>query len=283
MTQDNLNLRELCLALMRADTEEAVITILEEAEYWKDDTAWRWLGDAEHNYSTVGNQQSRAEQAIVEKLINSMDARLMAEARLAKCLPLVGSEPQAPDTPASVAEARQRFFGSQLNDMEVLSRGITLAATAPGTPQGGFKRPCFSIADQGEGQTPARMPETILSLLQGNKDKIKFAQGKFNMGGTGVLEFCGLDRNLQFVLSKRHPDLVDPASGDPRDGHWSFTIIRRNDPVDGKGSRYVYLAPADNDDQPDKKGLLSFRRRNHADLPRKQRSVCQEERVGHDH
>ncbi len=175
MTQNDTTLRDLCLALMRADTEEEVIAILEDAGYWNDDTAWRWLGDAEHNYSTVGNQQSRAEQAIVEKLINSMDALLMREARLAKCLPLVGSEPQAPDAPTSVAEARQRFFGSQLNDLEFLSRGITVAATAPGTPRGGFPRPCFSIADQGEGQTPARMPETILSLLQGNKDKIKFA------------------------------------------------------------------------------------------------------------
>ncbi len=78
------------------------------------------------------------------------------------------------------------------------------------------------------------------------------------MGGTGVLEFCGLNRNLQFVLSKRHPDLVDPVGDDPLDGHWSFTIIRRNDPVDGKGSRYVYLAPAGNDDHVDKKGLLNF-------------------------
>ena len=258
MINDNSALRGLCLDLMHADTEAEVIAILEQVGYWQDDTAWRWLGGAEHNYSTVGNQQSRAEQAIVEKLINSMDACLMAEARLNKCLPLVGNEPQAPDTPRSVAEARQRFFGSQLNDLETLSRGITVAATAPGTPRGGFKRPCFSIADQGEGQTPSRMPETILSLLQGNKDKIKFAQGKFNMGGTGVLEFCGLDRNLQFVLSKRHPELVDPASGDPRDSHWSFTVIRRNDPVDGKGSQYVYLAPADNDHEPETKGLSSF-------------------------
>lgn len=257
MVNDNATIRELCLALMQADSEAQVISLLEAAGYWSDESSWRWLGDAEHNYSTVGNQQSRAEQAIVEKLINSMDARLMAEARIAGCLPLVGSEPQSPDTPTSVAEARQRFFGKQLNDLEQLSRGITVAATAPGTPRGGFNRPCFSIADQGEGQTPARMPKTILSLLQGNKDKIKFAQGKFNMGGTGVLEFCGLDRNLQFVLSRRHPQLVD-ASGDPRDGCWSFTIIRRNDPVNGKGSQYVYLAPMVSDEEPDKRDLLSF-------------------------
>ena len=258
MTTDHSTLRDLCLALMRADTERDVIELLEVAGYWSNQAAWRWLGDAKHNYSTVGNQQSRAEQAIVEKLINSMDARLMAEARLAKCLPLSESEPQAEDTPQSVAEARQRFFGDQLGNLETLSRGITVAATAPGTPKQGFKRPCFSIADQGEGQTPARMPETILSLLQGNKDQIKFAQGKFNMGGTGVLEFCGRDRNLQFVLSRRHPDLVDPENGDPRDNKWSFTVIRRNDPVAGKGSQYVYLAPVGINQSSDRRDLLSF-------------------------
>lgn len=281
MTPKDSSLRELCLALMHADTEADVIGILKKANYWDDETAWRWLGDAEYNYSTVGNQQSRAEQAIVEKLINSMDARLMAEARLAGHLPPVGSEPQSPDTPKSVSEARQLFFGGQLNDPETLSHGITVAATAPGTPNSGFKRPCFSIADQGEGQTPANMPKTILSLLSGNKDKIKFAQGKFNMGGTGVLEFCGLKRNLQFVLSRRHPDLVDPESDSPNDNRWSFTIVRRNDPVDdGKGSQYVYLAPVGNGQESDKKNLLSFEADTMPIFPKGNEAYVRESRWG---
>lgn len=258
MINDNENLKALCLELMRADTENEVICILEKAEFWHDDSSWRWLGDAEHNYSTVGNQQNHAEQAIVEKLVNSIDARIICEARLKGYLPPVENEPQKSDTPNSVTEACKLFFGNSVDELESLSKDITVAATAPGTHNSGFKRPCFSIADRGEGQTPSRMPSTILSLLKGNKDKIKFVQGKFNMGGTGVLEFCGLDRNLQFVMSRRHPKLVDLDSNDQSDDHWGFTIIRRNDPVDGKGSQYVYLAPVANNEKTDEKGVLSF-------------------------
>lgn len=234
--------KDLCLALIEADTEEEVIRLLKKAGYWESSEAWRWLGDEEFNYSSVGNQQSRAEQAIIEKLINSIDAKLIAAARIDGCLPKTEHTPQAPDTPQTIIEARSRFFGDQLKDMESLSRGITVAATGA-KPREGNGRPCFSIVDDGEGQTPKKMPDTILSLHKGNKDKIKFVQGKFNMGGTGVLEFCGMDRNLQLVVSRRHPDLLPNPVEHEEDSHWSFTVIRREDPTDGKSSRFTYLAP----------------------------------------
>lgn len=255
---DNDALKKLCLSLIKADSEREVIDLLSASGMWEDPDAWRWLGDEEFNYSSVGNQQSRAEQAIVEKLINSVDAKLIAEARLAGCLPISGHTPQTDDTPRSIAEARERYFGQALKDPETLSRSITVAATAKGTPQQGFPRPCFTIVDDGEGQTPQRMPQTILSLHKGNKDKIKFAQGKFNMGGTGVLEFCGMDRNLQLVVSKRHPKLIDSDQNAGNDGDWSFTIIRREDPTNGKSSRFAYLAPIGSDEKPNEGGLLHF-------------------------
>ena len=262
MTNDDR--QKLCLDLMHADSERDVIDLLRTSGYWDQEAAWRRLGDQKYNYSTVGNQQSLAEQAIVEKLINSIDAKLMAEARIHGYLPKRESRPQQPDTPTSLQDARLRFFGAQLNDYERLSRSITVSATAPGTPRQGYRRPCFTIVDDGEGQTPSRMPETILSLLQGNKDQIAFAQGKFNMGGTGVLEFCSQEHNLQLVLSKRHPALVDTQLIGPLDDHWSFTIIRRIDPREGKSSSYVYLAPVDCEDNANHGELLTF---SSANLP----------------
>jgi hypothetical protein len=125
-------------------------------------------------------------------------------------------------------------------------------------PREGRGRPCFTIVDDGEGQTPGAMPDTILSLHKGNKDKIKFVQGKFNMGGTGVLEFCGLERNLHLVVSKRCPDLLPQPLDYPSDAHWSFTVIRREDPTDGKSSRFTYLAPVDATAHPRAGGLLHF-------------------------
>ena len=50
--------------------------------------------------------------------------------------------------------------------------------------------PNIGIVDRGEGQSPRRMPNTILSINKTNKLKVPFVQGKFNMGGTGALSKC---------------------------------------------------------------------------------------------
>lgn len=74
--------KQLCIDLMHADTEAEVIQLLRALGHWDNAGAWRYLGDQEFNYSSVGNQQSKAEQANIEKLIYSIDAKLM----LAECL-----------------------------------------------------------------------------------------------------------------------------------------------------------------------------------------------------
>ncbi|HEX3856455.1 MAG TPA: hypothetical protein VHY30_04060 [Verrucomicrobiae bacterium] len=73
---NNNQKKELCLALMRADSETEVIRILTEAGYENDRRVWRLYGDRENNYSTIGNQQNRPDAALVEKMINSVDARM---------------------------------------------------------------------------------------------------------------------------------------------------------------------------------------------------------------
>ena len=55
-------------------------------------------------------------------------------------------------------------------------------------------RPSLSFYDAGEGQLPADFPRTFCSLIYGSdegsyKGAVPFAQGRFNMGGTGVLPF----------------------------------------------------------------------------------------------
>ncbi|MFN3961118.1 MAG: hypothetical protein ACK4NP_14590 [Parvularculaceae bacterium] len=250
--------KSLCLGLLKADTEAEVVLILSRAKLWQDRTKWRYLGDQEHNFSTVGGQQRQSEQALIEKLVNSIDTKLIAEARVQGYLGRTGSDPLKTDMPTTIAEAREKFFGDRLRDAAALSTSITVAATGAKPNEG---RPSFTIVDNGEGQTPAAMCDTILSLHKGNKDKIKFVQGKFNMGGTGVLEFCGRDHNVQLIISRRHPKL---RSGEhPLDDDWSFTVIRREDPVEGRSSRYTYLAPLVDDavvgDSERAKMLLHFK------------------------
>lgn len=51
----NHELRNLCLALMRADTETEVIDLLKQAGLWDAPEAWRFFGDRETNYNAIGN------------------------------------------------------------------------------------------------------------------------------------------------------------------------------------------------------------------------------------
>ncbi len=209
---ENEEIRGLCLALMRADTEAEVIDLLRRAGFWDPPEAWRFFGDYENNYNTIGNQQSRSDAALVEKLVNSVDARLTNE-----CL-IRGIDPESPKAPPGVREAVAAFFEdprrarsdtagriSHWSDSKrtEIARGITLAATGFPPAQG---KPCFTISDCGEGQTPEHMPATLLSLNRSNKLRIPFVQGKFNMGGTGVLKFCGR-QHLQLIVSRRNPEI----------------------------------------------------------------------------
>lgn len=96
--------KSLCLGLMRADSEQDVVEILRSVDLWDDDKAWRLFSDTENNYSSIGNQQADAVAALIEKIINSVDARLVNACRLAGC------DPEGPDAPQSMRAAVARFF-----------------------------------------------------------------------------------------------------------------------------------------------------------------------------
>jgi hypothetical protein len=231
---DNEQIKQLCLSLMEADTEEEVITILRGAGYWDDRLVWRFYGDFENNYSTIGNQAARPDAALIEKLVNSLDARLMNE-----CL-VRGIDPEGPSAPRSIQEAVAAFFeDGKLKSARAglikewdekkrteIARDITLTATGAPAREG---NPCFTISDCGEGQTPEMMPVTLLSLVRENKLRIPFVQGKFNMGGTGALKFCGR-HGLQLIVSRRNPNILRDKLNHPSDLQWGFTIVRREDP-----------------------------------------------------
>ena len=71
--------KRLCEDLLRADGESAVVEILRGAGYWNRPELWRHYGDVENNWGQSGNQQSLAEAALAEKIVNSVDARLISE------------------------------------------------------------------------------------------------------------------------------------------------------------------------------------------------------------
>ena len=182
---------------------------------------------------------------MVEKLINSVDAVLMGECMAA------GIPPNAFYAPRTIPEAVAMFihgdrskantlgyvsYWSRRQRREVSGR-ITLAAT------GARSNPSITIVDSGEGQTPSSMPNTLLSLGKRNKIDIHFVQGKFNMGGTGALRFCG-EQKLELIISRRNPNIKLGTSADDASLEWGFTIVRREDAKPNERvSTYKYLAP----------------------------------------
>ncbi|MHA1495058.1 MAG: hypothetical protein ACTSRQ_13690 [Candidatus Thorarchaeota archaeon] len=238
------------MKLAKAESVSEVRSILQTEGYWDDPSLWRDYGDIESNWSIVDNQQDRADGALVEKITNSVDALI-----LRNCW-RNGMNPESDsDVPKSLREAVKTFFkvsGSgtleQAWDSEIskLSELISIVAT------GEKKTPCLHIIDKGIGQTPQNFPHTLMSLLKRNKNKIRFVQGQYNMGATGVIPFCGND-GVQLVISRRDPEssqketeeaLKRGESPDSTRHDWGFTITRVFPPEEGEKLDVLrYLAP----------------------------------------
>ena len=97
---------QLFYKLLHAEDETEVDAILLDRGYLVDDESlWSALGGFENNFSTVGNQQAEPTGALVDKLINGIDAILIAA-----CFSQ-GVSPESVDAPQSMGEAVERFFG----------------------------------------------------------------------------------------------------------------------------------------------------------------------------
>ncbi|HHT9134923.1 MAG TPA: hypothetical protein ACFYD2_08465 [Candidatus Avalokitesvara rifleensis] len=232
--------REFCLRLLRAESEEEVIEVLQKQGFWDDRRVWKPYGNIPNNRGIVGNQQSSPVAALVEKIVNSIDAVLTAECYRN------GIDPTGHQAPKMMQSAVEKFLhvpGGRIQNLDGKARtpfAERIQLIACGTKE----HPCYLIIDDGEGQTPDQFPNTFLSLLGENKTRIPFVQGKYNMGGTGVLQFAGT-HSFQLIISRRQPDIPRPVSGS-LSMPWGFTLIRRLEPgPEQPQSTYVYLAPSD--------------------------------------
>ena len=273
--------KSLCDKLLLAESEKVIVQTLKEAGYWDNPPAWRPYGDLENNYGTIGNQQSEAVAALVEKVVNAIDARLTNE-----CLQR-GEDPESPQAPDSIREAVHRYFGdggsfdpdrsgrlSNWTDAKLNSEGDFITVTATGARPEGRRgarnaRPSLTITDNGEGQTPNDFPNTFLSLHRNNKIRTRFVQGKFNMGATGALPYCSENYNFQLIISRRNPAILNGNSS-TRAQEWGFTIVRRIEPSnDSRSSVFQYLAPVRSDSS--KYGeVLSFAAESYPIFPDRQ-------------
>lgn len=282
---DNQQSKDLCLALLHAENEQEVIDILEKHGLWEDSACWRYYGDNELNWSQAGGQQGRADFALNEKVINSIDAVLTRE-----CL-LAGIDPQSAGAPQSIREAVAKFIekaeklttsAGRVEDWTTefrrqVAENISVFATEPKGQKSGLK-PSINIADLGEGHTPEAFPVTLVSLGKKNKASVQFVQGKFCQGGSGAIRHCG-DKKLQLVISKRHTHLVASSSLVPSypqhdtDDCWGFTVVRREAATaTNKLPMLTYLAPLGASEKPREGGVLRFRSDEMAIFPKGDRA-----------
>ncbi len=237
MTIKEDNAKKLCFELLSSETEDEVTVVLKKWGFWENANSWKPYGNVQNNRGIVSNQQSSPVAALVEKIVNSIDAVLTGECFRA------GIEPTSVNAPKTMQDATEQFF--QVKDGRIenqsasqrtkLAEMIVLVAT------GTKENPNYVLIDQGEGQSPDKFESTFLSLLRDNKTRIAFVQGKYNMGGTGVLQFSGKN-SFQLIISKRQTWIKQDNS--PLADKWGFTITRRIEPnIDQPQSSYVFLAP----------------------------------------
>jgi hypothetical protein len=205
----SLFLQKLFLRLFNSQSEEEVTKIIEaNPEVFRQEN-WFPYGDNENYFAVIENQQASPIPALVEKITNSIDAVLTR-----KCLE-AGILPSSPLAPKTMEEAISKFYPNHNWDLRQNQRkqaeNIQILADGPKS------QTSLIIYDNGEGQHPADFEKTFLSLLKGNKTEIHFVQGKFNMGGSGSLVFCGNYR-YQLIGSKKFDNR----------GDFGFTLIRRH-------------------------------------------------------
>lgn len=235
-------MKKLFEKLYFAETELEILEIINSDPLMKNPDNWKPYGNNRGNFGTFESQQNHPVPALIEKITNSIDATLIKE-----CL-LNGIDPKSPEAPRSMSEAVEKFYkvkGGEIGELlaterRELAENIQIIAT------GDKKTPSITIYDFGEGQSPEKFVDTFLSLHRSNKTNIHFVQGKYNMGSTGAVVFCG-ENKFQLIASKRDAKLNGVVSNDV-----GFTLVRRHPLTEdeeveyGKATWYEYFSPNEN-------------------------------------
>ena len=227
--------KEICFQLLGAESEKKVQDIIDSTPELRKASNWRPLDNRETNFNVTSNQASDGGKALTELMTNMVDAVLMKHAYLKKI------DPKSPKAPKTMYEAVdkliKRLKGGKLVNLdpgdpwlrEFASKNLVIGITGAKNKKEGL--PCYTFVDNGEGQKPEDFKRTFLSLSEGNKRSIPFVQGKFNMGSSGVLGYCGRQW-FKLIVSRRF-DGKNP---------WGWTLMRRR-PAEGMPVAEYFVLP----------------------------------------
>jgi len=214
--------KQICMKLLSAESEKAVQEIIERTPEMSSSKNWSPLDGRDTNFNIVTNQSMTGGKAATELMTNMVDAMLMKHAFL-KGVDPKGKGKKVPQTMYdAVDQLIQKIFGGKLVNAdeswlrEFSEKNLIIGITGSSGAGRNGGAPCFTFADNGEGQNATNFKNTFLSLSKGNKKDIPFVQGKFNMGSSGVLSFCG-EYWFKLIVSRRYD----------KKGEWGWTLIRR--------------------------------------------------------
>ena len=218
---------KLALELLAATSSEDVADILKNDEYsyyFGAPEYWSNYGSREKNWDAAGNQQSHGVGALVENIVNGIDAVLLRKSEEAGVL-----DPRSPGAPQSMQEAVKRYFNvpegklSNLDKQGIRHLAKNTVKVCVTRAKKSTVYPTYTIIDEGIGQRPEDFPKTFLSLSEKNKEGIKFVQGKFNQGSTGVLRYC-----TRGEITLGHYKLIISRKYNAE--NWGWTLVRVREP-----------------------------------------------------
>lgn len=181
---------------------------------------------------------------IAERAVNGMES-LIELARLSELL----KDPTA-EMPPNPREAVLRYFGlprldaiermddEERKEMRERVNEVRRRLSIHLDHDRKSKQFAVTVRDQGMGQTPSRMHETLLSLGQSDKADKPYLIGVFGQGGSSAFSVS----DYSVIISRRSPDILNPGE----DGAAGWSIVR---PIQPKGRRdhyYAYLAVSEN-------------------------------------
>lgn len=236
--------KEILLGLLRCQTSEELEKVI-KTEKLDETGGWLFYGGRFQNVGVIDGQMHEADNALVEKITNSIDAILMR-----RCYE-EGIDPRDKNVaPQSMVEAINQFFGGKEKLREKRSGFAKewLRVTAEGKKD----RPTITIIDKGEGQQPNNIKETILSLNKDIKAKIPFVYGTYNQGGSSPLGFAGNQNSydfnyLQLVLCRRPKTIKDKDRASNYD-HFGFTVVRKRFDYASQMFTYEYFVEKTTED-----------------------------------
>ncbi len=224
---NSVEMKELFWQVFECSGECNLHKLITSNGYFKDSNNWYPYGgknkNDRSNFGTFENQQSHSGAALVEKITNSIDALLLKRCKQEYI------DPKSQNAPKTMEKAAEKFFDIPKGDIgELLDKNRTQMArdNIQVIATGDSNSPDLMIYDDGEGQHPDNFKSTFLSIANNNKTDIPFVQGKYNMGSTGAVVFCG-EYRYQLIASKMNQMIFDQQT-EHSENLLGWTVVRRH-------------------------------------------------------